>query len=533
MTAQITPAPTDTECADRISAVTPVSKPAVLIPWLIGLLTAAIYTPVTLQSAERWLSQEQYSHGLCIFPIVAALLFWKRKAIRVAPRSPSLLGAVPLVFGLTLQVCCHAFRLPFPEMLSLLPTISGLALLLHGPALWRVVRFPVLFLGFAGNLPGFVLDRLSAWVQRASADGAAFVVKCAGLALVQHGNQLFVPGMSLEVADVCSGFRKLTALIVAAVLYGYVFPASPLRRAALVLLVVPIALLANIFRLCVLILAASWGGPVWEGRLHNPAELSVLIVSLVLMIAAARLLGWERSRPGEEGAESTEQSSAPAPLRPLDRAGRTRWLAGAACVALLLTTLGMDRLVGNGGLREQYRPDAAAFPRQVGPWRSGPDRPIAEMTHRMLPSASMIDRVYTDPEGRTVNLVLVSATSVADVHDPDLCFPGHGWTLEHIDTTFVGDRTVRRDRAVQEGHALSLLYWWEVPTCRGESWLDTFEKTRLTLWGRGTILVRLTMPDRPGNEAALDGFARELTPALAAWKRAGPPDRRPVAIRAM
>src|SRR5437763_309796 len=82
------------------------------------------------------------------------------------------------------------------------------------------------------------------------------------------------------------------------------------------------------------------------------------------------------------------------------------------------------------------------------------------------------------------------------------------------------ERTSIRPRS-QGGQALNLVYWWEVPRCDGESWLDSVEKTRLTLWGRGTILVRLTMPYGPGSDAALDAFSRELLPVLNAWKHVG------------
>lgn len=266
------------------------------LDWLFGALLFALYAPVVAQTARRWFMAEQYAHGVFIFPLVCGLLWVKREAIRDAPRQPSAWGLAPLALGLSAQAVSHALKIEFMGMLSLLPTLAGGIVLLHGPALWRIVRFPVLFLGFAANLPAPVLNGLSHAVQSASATSAAGITKALGFVIARQGNVLHVPGMTLEVAEVCSGFRKLTALIVFATLYGYLYPIRNLRRASLVLLVLPIALVANIARLCVLIAAATWGGARWEKGLHDPAELAVLLVSFGLMAVIGRRLGCVRPR---------------------------------------------------------------------------------------------------------------------------------------------------------------------------------------------------------------------------------------------
>ena len=121
-------------------------------------------------------------------------------------------------------------------------------------------------------------------------------MKSVGFVLAQQGNLVHVPGMTLEVAEVCSGFRKISALLVFATLYGYMYPIRNTRRALLIVLILPIALLANIARLCVLIAAASWGGAAWESRLHDPAELAVLVASFGILVGIGRRLGCVRPR---------------------------------------------------------------------------------------------------------------------------------------------------------------------------------------------------------------------------------------------
>ncbi len=270
--------------------------------WLFGALLLLLYLPVVVQTGRRWFMAEQYAHGIFIFPIVGGLLWLKRDAIRNASRQPSAWGLLPLTMGLLAQTVGHLLKFEFLAMLSLLPTLAGGILLLHGPHLWRVARFPVLFLGFAANLPMPVLNGLSHATQSLSATGAAAIMKSLGFVIARQGNALHVPGMTLEVADVCSGFRKLTALIVFAVLYGYLYPIGSLRRLGLVLLIAPIALLANIARLCVLVAAATWGGARWESGLHGPAELAVLVLAFGLMVATGRRMGCVRPRFARDSA---------------------------------------------------------------------------------------------------------------------------------------------------------------------------------------------------------------------------------------
>lgn len=258
---------------------------------IVVLILILIYAPTVQMTASRWLSTEQYNHGIFIFPIAFYLLWLKRAEILSAERRPSAWGMLFIVVGLVVQVASYYLNFEFFNMLSLLPVIAGVILLFHGPKLWRVVAFPVCFLGFGANLPGIVLNEPSRWIQHVSAAGAASTMKFLGFTVMRHGNLIDVPGMTLEVADVCSGFRKLTALIVFSILYGYLFPIGIARRSILVAAVVPVSIIVNIVRLCVLVAAATFWGANGEGMLHGPAELFVLVVAFVATIRLGGYLG--------------------------------------------------------------------------------------------------------------------------------------------------------------------------------------------------------------------------------------------------
>jgi exosortase len=174
--------------------------------------------------------------------------------------------------------------------------LAGAILALHGVELWNVARFAVCYLFWAGPLPSFFYAPISQWVQNLSTRGAAEVMMSLGYTLLRQGNQIQIPGYALEVADACSGFKKLIALVAFALLYGYLFPINMARRVILVCCAVPIALLANVLRVSALIAVFSAGGLTALHHAHDIAEMCALIFSFVLFVTIGRMLGCTTAR---------------------------------------------------------------------------------------------------------------------------------------------------------------------------------------------------------------------------------------------
>jgi len=266
------------------------------VPWLFATGIVALFFPVYYEAAVLWLSDDNYAHGIFILPISIALLWMQRDAIRQARQQPVAWGLLPLSLGLLLETAGYLLRIKSIAALALIPVVAGAILVLHGREFWRIARFSTYFLFFAVPVPGIILSIPSAWIQRASSDGAALLMKALGYPLVQTGNLIDIPGMTLEVADVCSGFKKLTACIAFSLLYGYVYPLSGGKRWLLFLASIPIALIANVIRVSALIAVASAGGKHALHSAHDWAEIFVLIVAFCLFILFGRMLGCKNPR---------------------------------------------------------------------------------------------------------------------------------------------------------------------------------------------------------------------------------------------
>ncbi len=256
---------------------------------LVALLL--IYVPEVWATAAWWFGREQNAHGMFVFPIAIWLLWMQREQILQAVPRPTAWGLLPLALGLLMQIAGHLLDFKFLGMVSLIPVIAGCVLFWHGPNLWRVVQFPVCFLFFAAKIPVAWLNAPAAWVQHCSVVGAATIMKTLGYPLFRSGNIIELPGVALEVVEACSGFRKLTALILFATLYGYLYPISLRKRVFLILMVAPIAVLANIVRVCGLIAAAWAGGPRALTIAHDWAELAVLVLAFAFTVLLGKHIG--------------------------------------------------------------------------------------------------------------------------------------------------------------------------------------------------------------------------------------------------
>ena len=260
--------------------------PALL--FAVGVL--ALYAPTLIDAAQQWMTNDNYSHGVFIFPLCAFLLWLRRDDLRRATIRPSAWGLPLLGAGVLLQSFSYLLQVNYVGMWSLALTLAGGVLMVFGPALLRLVRFPLMFSLLANPLPHSLLAGMTVWIQSASTVGAADLMSLLGFTLVRTGNVIQVPGAVLEVAQACSGFHKFLSLSAFTILYGYLFTADNRVRLLLLASVLPIALLANILRISGLIAVAGSGGLTALHTAHDMAEYLAIILAFGLLALLGRSL---------------------------------------------------------------------------------------------------------------------------------------------------------------------------------------------------------------------------------------------------
>jgi exosortase len=154
--------------------------------------------------------------------------------------------------------------------------------------------FPLGFLVFMFPLPSAALGAISFPMKIFATESGARMAELFGVPVVREGFQLHFPSSSLLIGNPCSGLRSLIALMALGSLYAYVAGGPMWKRAALFLLAIPIAILANIARVGMLVFAVyHFGSDVARGPLHDASGFLVFFVALSLLMGAGRLLEWK------------------------------------------------------------------------------------------------------------------------------------------------------------------------------------------------------------------------------------------------
>jgi EpsI family protein len=193
-----------------------------------------------------------------------------------------------------------------------------------------------------------------------------------------------------------------------------------------------------------------------------------------------------------------------------------------ACVIVAAAALVANHAVGRLDTPQPRRLPIETFTRRIGQWTAGPDRPIGELFRRYAPTAAAIDRVYTRSDGTGVNLVLVTATDNAGIHDPRVCFPLQGWQLDQSHTRQVRDEQIASMLAIRGADRLRVLFWKTAPTLQRDEGAGRFlryARGKLVGVQGESLLVRLTTPDGERAEQSLQEFAKDMQPALEPLKR--------------
>lgn len=270
------------------AGVTARRSPVEIAVWLLVALT---FAPVIVELSREWATDERYSHGWLILPISAGLLWLRKGQLAAVPRSGSWFGVLLIIAGLCAHALAWFLRFPHVGMWSFVAVVTGVVFVLYGSAMWRLVRFPVLFLLFAGTWPNRLIEPVNLKIQSLSAVGAAHVMAFIGYDVMREGNRIEIPGHIVEVADICSGYKKTVALVAFAFLYGFVMRTTNFRRAVLVLSAIPIAVAANVLRVAGLIAVTSAWGDKGLHKAHDPAEMIALGIAFVLFIWLGKVLG--------------------------------------------------------------------------------------------------------------------------------------------------------------------------------------------------------------------------------------------------
>jgi len=128
-------------------------------------------------------------------------------------------------------------------------TIGG-GFLFLGTAVMRLLAFPAAFLFFVVPLPSTFVHWTEVFFQYTSAEAANLFLGLSNTPFVREGGLLFhLPGITIQVAEECSGIRSSLVLFITSLLAGHLFLVTPWKKTVFALAVIPLGILRNGFRI--------------------------------------------------------------------------------------------------------------------------------------------------------------------------------------------------------------------------------------------------------------------------------------------
>ncbi len=252
---------------------------------------ALLFAPALRDLLQVWLKDPDNSHGLLVPLASAALLVRDRRTWLDAERGSSATGLALLAGALLLHLLSLLGGIVLGQRLALVAAINGAALYNGGGAVYRRMRFPLLFLFFMIPLPDALHDAAAFPLQLFATAAARTLLARIGVPVLRAGNLLRLPGGTLEVAEACSGIRSLAAFLTIAVFFARPLRAPAAGKAMLVLSALPIALGANVLRITASgLLAFVYGLPAAEGFLHQLSGFALFLFGLGAFFLEARIL---------------------------------------------------------------------------------------------------------------------------------------------------------------------------------------------------------------------------------------------------
>lgn len=262
--------------------------------WQIGVLAALtlwLYYPTLLHLAAQWAHDPNSSHGFLV-PVFSVFVLWQeRDRISALPFQPSWSGLGVLALSMLLLVTGQLGAELFLARFSIVVLISGLVALFLGWNYLRAALFPWAFLLLMIPIPTILLNQIALPLQLLASNVAASILPLFGVPVLREGNVLNLSAMTLEVAEACSGIRSLMSLVTLAIIYGYLAERRILIRVLLAVAAVPIAVVANSFRIIGTgLLVQFWSPDKAEGFFHTFQGWLIFVVSMLLLFATHRIL---------------------------------------------------------------------------------------------------------------------------------------------------------------------------------------------------------------------------------------------------
>jgi exosortase len=259
-----------------------------LLSWFL-LLGLIFWRP--LASLIRTSLDAGYSSHIVLIPFISLYLIWSERQrifekVEFGAKPAAVIGSFGFALGLIAflsPALLGTYASLFLVLSALLMVVCGYVAMFGLDCLSRTF-FPVLLLVLVLPVPGFVVAKIITFLQAGSAWLSMSLFSLLGVPVLRNGFFLTVPGITIEVAQQCSGINSTIALFILMLLFAHQTLQTNSRRIFLVLLIIPFSILKNAIRIVTLTLLATKVDPGFlTGRLHHEGGFVFFLITLALV----------------------------------------------------------------------------------------------------------------------------------------------------------------------------------------------------------------------------------------------------------
>ena len=272
-------------------------SPKSSIPWYLNrnvffLLFNAIFAAAFSESLRDIIQtswNSEYDTFIPFIPFISAYLMYQNKHNIFNIQRSSFCGLFIISSGIALMIIGRN-RGPFLDHRDYLTIVTfaivtiwiGGFALFYGVRSVRIAAFPLLFLLLAVPIPGAILERIILFLQTGSAEAAYGLLRAAGIPVARDGFVFHLLTIDVEVAPQCSGIRSFLSLVITGLLAGYFFLCTIWARTIFVLTLLPIAIIKNGIRICVLsVLGVYWDQSILASDIHRKGGVVFFLIALL------------------------------------------------------------------------------------------------------------------------------------------------------------------------------------------------------------------------------------------------------------
>ncbi len=283
--------------SDNTKSSTSISQPQ----WfLLALLFAGfilVYFPVWKSLVLTWYNSDDYSHGFFIVPICVFIIWQKRKTLAETPIQSSSWGLAVVIFALLMYLLGHLGEIATVASFSMVLVLAGLVIYFFGLQMFKELLFPLFLLLFMIPVPSQIYSTLTIPLQLFVSQVSAGIAGILGIPIYREGNVINLPEYTLQVVQACSGLRSMISLLTLSAIFAYMTLKSNTLRTILFLTGIPAAIVVNIFRVLLMIVAFYYFQyDLAEGSVHTVFGVVIFILALAIIAGMKGILSfWDTS----------------------------------------------------------------------------------------------------------------------------------------------------------------------------------------------------------------------------------------------